>query len=170
MIKLKFIKGKKGAESEMWPLSDMLFFILFGGFVGIAAILFVIFVSTPEAGKAQIKYDLESYFLIDRLLKSPTCFAFYDDSINLVYAGYLDHSKFTSSQLSKCFGELGKDDVAFRITLSSSAISELPKTIKTSNWNDNKPIEKKEQKKNVVVIYQNNKFNGEMSIELQNLK
>jgi len=158
-------------ESEMWPMSDLIFFVIFGFFVSLTAIFFVVSVLTPKAESAQIKYELESYFLIGRLLKSPNCFAFYDAS-DSVYTGYLDYSKFNSNQLNKCFGSLNENNIAFRITLRSAElkIPNLPIAIQTANWNDNRPIEKKEQPKRVVIVNQNNKFNGDMSIEIQNLK
>lgn len=165
------IKGKKGAESEMWAPGDMPFWIIFGVALGFTAIIFFILISSSGVESATIKGNLESYFLIERLLRSKNCFAFYDAAAGTTYSGVLDYKKFNDLQLDNCMSGLNQNTIAFKITLSSPEFAQdLPKTIRSKNWNENRPIESREGSKKVVISHNNNLFNGDMSIEMQNYK
>lgn len=165
------IKGKKGSESEMWAPTDMPFWIISGVVLGFTAIIFFILVSSSGVESATIKGNLKSYFLIERLLSSKNCFAFYDDASGATHKGVLDYKKFNDLQLDNCMSGLASGDIAFRITLTSSeSAAGLPKTIKSKNWNENRQIEKREGSKKVVISHNGNLFNGDVSIEMQNYK
>ena len=68
-----------------------------------------------------------------------------------------------------CMNGLDNEKSAFRLSLSSPEQIILPVSIKTSNWNDNRPVEKRQTKK-LQIFYLNGYYNGEMTIEIQNIK
>ena len=163
------IKNKRGAE--FWPATKFLFWMLFGVILAFTAIAFVIYITSSGEDITKIRANLESYFLVERFLKSENCFVFYDNNIKKTYTGTIELRKFTDEQLNNCINSITQEELAFRITLSSSVqLEELPATIKTRNWNDNRPIEKREQSRRVLILYSNNYYNGDMTIEIQNLK
>lgn len=161
------IKSKKAAEN--WSVSDAPFWIVFTVVLGFAAIIYSIMLLSVGEGTARIRGDIENYFLVERFLKSENCFALYDNEIKRTYSGVLYHQKFTDAQLNTCMNGLDYEKSAFRLTLSSSDQTLLPVAIKTNNWNDKSPAEKR-QTKMMQIFYLNNYYNGEMIIETQNIK
>ena len=167
----KFFKNKKGSEKENWAPTDFPVFIIYTVVLGLSAIFVVIFFTSVKSEGSTIKLDLESYFLMNRLFKSPQCMALYEES-NGIMQNILDYSKFTDSQLDACFPALDQNDVAFKITLNSDElkIPDLPKSIKTKNWNDKINPAKNEAPRNILISYSGKTYNGEMSVEIQNIR
>ena len=163
------LKNKRGAE--FWPATKFLFWMLFGVILAFTAIAFVIYITSSGENIAKIRANLESYFLAERFLKSENCFVYYDPEIKRAYPGIIDYEKFTDAQLNNCINAITQDEISFRITLASSAqIEGLPLTIKTRNWNENRPVESREQPRRVLIFHSNNYYNGDMTIEIQNLR
>ncbi|MBI1934893.1 hypothetical protein HYS31_00485 [Candidatus Woesearchaeota archaeon] len=169
MVK-KISTSKKGTESEMWVPTDFPIWIISGIVLGFAAIFFVIIISTSQSEVAVIKANLEEYFLAARILRSPKCLAAEDADTRLIHSGTLDYEKFNDLNLDSCMYGLARDNVALKLTLGSdAALPDLPKSIFTSNWNDNRPIEKKERIP-IVVMHSGNFYNAGLTIEMQNVK
>lgn len=161
------IKSKKAAEN--WSVSDVPFWILFTVVLGFTAIIYSIMLLSVGSDTSKIIGDIENHFLVGRFLGSENCFALHDSEIKRTYSGILDYQKFNSGQLNTCMNGINNDKSAFRLSLSSPEQTILPVSVKTSNWNDNMPVEKRQTKK-LQVFYLNEYYNGEMAIEIQNIK
>ena len=161
------IKNKKADGN--WIVSDEIFWIVFTVILGFSAIFYSIMLLSVGEGTSRIRADIENNFLIDGFLKSDSCFALHDDSIKRTYSSILDYKKFTDAQLNSCMNGLDSEKPAFKLSLipSDQIISSPP--IKTSNWNENMPVAKKLTKK-LQIFYLSNHYNGEMQIEMQNIK
>lgn len=160
--------GKKGTESEMWASDTILFWLVFGVVLGFVAITFVVIISKSGAEKARIYENLESLNLMQRFFKSPNCFIYDKDGMALT--GVIDYDKFNEQRLNRCYAlPLVNQNTfpAFRITLSQNT-GYFSKTIKTSNWNDNRPFEEKIIPKNVIIYSNDKSQKGVMTIEVQN--
>ena len=167
MIKIIF-KTKKGtAASEMWAPDTILFWIIFGIVLGFVAIFFVVTISKIGFEQAKINENLESLFLMQRFLKSQDCFAYSKEGT--LSRAVIDADKFTEEMLSSCYIIAENTLPAFRLTLSLESAG-ISKAIKTKNWNDNRPFEEKKTPKNVVVHSGNKLQNGEILVEIQNLR
>ena len=162
--------GKDGMESEMWASDTILFWLVFGLVLAFVAITFVVIISKSGAEKSRIYENLESLNLMQRFIKSPTCFIYEKERV--ILTDVIDYDKFSEQRLNNCYSlpSINQNTFpAFKITLNS-VTGTVSKNIKTSNWNDNRPFEEKKTPKNVL-IYINDKFeNGFMEIEVQNLK
>lgn len=156
---------KKGTESEMWPPHKIMFWLIFGVGLGLIAIFFVIIVSKAGSEQAKISGNIESLYLMQRFLKSPSCFAY--DKEGIFMSGVIDSEKFTEERLNNCYKINEKLFPAFRITLSSES-AKISNTIKTKNWNDNRNFELRKVK-DVLVYLGNSLYNGELLIEVQNV-
>ena len=160
--------NKKGtAASEMWAPDTILFWIIFGIVLGFVAVVFVLIISKSSAEKAKIYENLESLYLMQRFFKSPDCFI-YDKEGN-IRSSVIDFDKFNDERLNSCYKISGSILPAFRITLSSDVLR-VSKSIKTSNWNDNRDYEEKITPKNIAIYYQNKMHKGKIEIEIQNLR
>lgn len=160
--------GKKGtAASEMWAPDTIIFWIIFGIVLGFVAIIFVLIISKSGAEKAKIYENLESFNLMQRFLKSPNCFVFEKDEIFSV--GIIDYDKFNEQRLSSCYKTDQSTFPAFRLILSSDT-GDIFKTIKTSNWNDNRNFEEKTTPKSVMIYSQDKFLKGKIEIEVQNVR
>ena len=158
--------GKKGiAASEMWAPDTIIFWLIFGIVLGITAIFFILIVAKIGTNQAQISDNIESLFLMQRFFKSSSCFAYLKE--NVLLNGAIDADKFSEERLNDCYKVNEKTMPAFRLTLSLDSAT-IFKTIKTSNWNDNRPSEEKEAPKNVIVYFQEKPYNGDITIEIQN--
>lgn len=161
--------GKKGTESEFWPADTLLFWLIFGIVLAFVAITFVFIISKSGAEKARIYYNLESLNIMQRFFKSQNCFVYEKEGITLY--NVIDYNKFNEQRLNGCYAWPNINQnifLAFKINLKSDAAN-IANSIKTSNWNDNRPFEQKEFPRNVL-IYADNKFqNGVMEIETQNI-
>ena len=160
--------GKKGtAASEMWAPDTIIFWIIFGIVLSLVAIVFVLIISKSGAEKAKIYENLESFNLMQRFLKSPNCFVFEKDEIFSV--GVIDYSTFNEQRLSSCYKTDQSTFPAFRLILSSDT-GDIFKTIKTSNWNDNRNFEEKTTPKSVMIYSQDKSLKGKIEIEVQNVR
>src|SRR3989344_3492834 len=123
-------KSKKGAESQNWISDSMPYFILGSFVVGIVAIIFVLIVVKTGSEQARIYENADSYFIMQRFLKSEECFAYKND--NIVFQRVIDKGRFNENALDNCYKGKG---YAFRLVLTSEDL--VPVTIKTYNWKDN---------------------------------
>ena len=161
----KFIKSKK-AESQLWAPDTMLFWILYGIVLGFVAVFFVIIVAKTGSEQATIYGNLESMYLSQRFLKSPECFSYKYDGILMVNT--IDAKKFTSEQINSCYDPKNLEMAAFRITLSSTLIKSF-EPVMTKNWNTNREYAQKPAPYNVLVYSDGKFYNGELTIEMQNI-
>ena len=113
---LKMKLGKKGtAASEMWAPDTIIFWLIFGVVLGFAAIFFVLIISKIGSEQAKINENIESLFLMERLLKSPDCFAYFKDGV-LIKS--IDADKFTDEQLDSCYTINENTIPAFKLILN----------------------------------------------------
>ena len=160
--------GKKGtAASEMWAPDTIIFWLIFGVVLGFVAIFFVLIVSKIGSDQAQVYNNVESFFLMQRFIKSSNCFAFLKE--NIISNGAIDADKFSEERLNDCYKFNEKAMPAFRLTLSSESAN-LFKIIKTGNWNDNRPFEQRKSPVNVLVYSGSKPYNGDITIETQNIR
>ena len=157
----------KRAEGN-WIVSDEIFWIVFTVVLGFAAIIYAIILLSVGDDTSKIRADTENYFLVEKFLKSSDCFASYDIDIKKTYSGVLDYEKFTDAQLNSCMNGL-EEKSAFKLNLKSPDQIIPPLTVKTNNWNENRPSREGYTKK-LQIFYKNDYYNGEMSIEIQNIK
>ena len=161
----KFIKSKK-AESQMWAPDTVLFWIFYGIVLGFVAVFFVIIVAKTGSEQATIHGNLESIYLSQRFLKSPGCFSYKYDGI--LMGNTIDAKKFTSEQINSCYDLKNLEMTAFRITLSSSSTKYF-ESLMTKNWNPNRGYVQKLAPYNVLIYSDGKFYNGELTIEMQNI-
>ena len=165
-IEMKF--NKRGtAASEMWSTDTILWWLLYGVVLGFTAVYFVLIVSKGGSEQAVINGNIESLNLVQRFFTSPTCFSYNRDGV--ISSRVIDADKFNEARLNSCYNTNENLIPAFKITLSSPAAN-FYSTIKTRNWNGNREFEQRNSPENVVLYSQNKFHNGEMTIEIQNLK
>ncbi len=158
--------GKKGSESQLWPIHTEPWWLLFCFVLTVAAIGFVFTVSKAGAEQSKIKENLESFILMQRFFESPACFVYEKGAI--MNARSIDAEKFTEENLNSCYEPNENAAPAFRITLISDT-AKISKVISTRNWNQNRQSE--ESKSKDVPVYSGGKTsNGAMMIEIQNLQ
>lgn len=159
--------GKKGTASEMWAPDTIIFWIIYGVVVGFVAVFFVILISKMGSEQAKINENLESLNLMQRFFTSPNCFVY--SKGGLVLGRVIDVDKFREETINNCY--LIDENIisAFKITLRSGAAN-FYKTIKTRNWNDNRESEEERAPRNIIIYSQNKFYNGEITIEIQNLQ
>jgi hypothetical protein len=157
----KLFSSKKA--TELWAADTFLWWIVFIIAVGFAAIGFSIFTYQIGSQQAQIRENLESYYAMQRFIKSPECFAYNPEGI--IVPNAIDSAKFTESILQKCYDSESAKMPAFRLTLTG-----MPTPIMTKNWNDKRQSEL-ELKPTSVSTYSKGKISdGELKIEIQNLQ
>ena len=158
--------GKKGTESQMWPVDTEMWWLILCIALGVVAIFFVFIISKAGAEQAKINENLEALNLMKRFFESPNCFAYDRGGIA---SGVIDAEKFNEERLSSCYKINENLFPAFRITLISES-AKISKSIKTKNWNENREAEEKKSPRDVL-IYSGGKINnGAMLIEIQNLQ
>lgn len=161
----KFIKSKK-AESQMWAPDTVLFWIFYGIILGFVAVFFVIIVAKTGSEQATIYGNLESMYLSQRFLKSPACFSYSYDGV--LMANVIDSKKFTNEQMGSCYDLRDPGMAAFRVTLNSASIKYFY-PLATKNWNPNRGYELKLAPYSVLVYADGKFYNGELTIEMQNI-
>ncbi|HLC50421.1 MAG TPA: hypothetical protein VJI97_03250 [Candidatus Nanoarchaeia archaeon] len=158
----KLFSSKKA--SELWAADTFLWWIVFTIAVGFAAVGFSIFASQFGSGQAQIKENLESYYMMQRFTKSPDCFAYNPGGI--IVPNTIDAEKFTDSRLQTCYDSESAKMPAFRLTLTS----DKSVVTMTKNWNGQRQSEVTLIPINVQVYSQGKISSGELKIEIQNLQ
>ena len=161
----KFIKSKK-SESQMWAPDTAIFWIIYGIILGFVAVFFVIIVAKTGSEQVTIYGNLESMYLSQRFLKSPDCFFYNNDGI--LMANVIDAKKFNSEHVNSCYDPKDSGMAAFRITLNSPSIASFD-PLMTKNWNSNLGYELRLSPYNVLVYADGKLYNGEITIEMQNI-
>lgn len=165
-MKLSLLKSKKGStEQEFWPSGTIIWWIIFGIALGFLVVFLATTVSKFGLEQAKIKENVETFLLMQRFLKSPNCFVYDKGEI---FSTAIDVDKFSEERLRNCYIADGNFP-AFKITLSSDK-AKIEKTVKTKNWNDNRDFEEKKSLKDFLVYSQDKQHNGEIVIEIQNLR
>lgn len=166
-VKMIFNSKKGSAASEMWAPDTIVFWILYGLGLAFAAVYFVLILSKLGSEQTVIHENIDNLIFEQRFLKSQDCFLLNDDGV--VRMGIVDSDKFNEQKLNSCYGQIMKAFPDFRLTLNSDFIK-LTKTIKTTNWDDNKEFDERKAPIDVLTYYNNKLYNGELTIELQNHK
>ena len=160
--------NKRGiAASEMWAPNKILFWLIFGVALGFSIMFFNITLAKDAASQSKIIENIESLNLIQRLFKSPNCFIYNKEE--LLLNNVIDIDKFTEERLNACYKISDNTFPAFRITLNSET-AKISKVIKTKNWNDNREFEGRMPPKEIRVYSEDKIQNGEMLIEIQNMR
>jgi len=160
--------NKKGtAASEMWPADKILFWLIFGVALGFSIIYFNITLAKDAAAQSKINENIESLNLMQRFLESPDCFIYNKEG--LLLNNVIDVDKFSEERLNNCYRIIDNTFPAFRITLNSKT-AEISKVIKTKNWNDNREFEGEIAPKEIGVYSEDKIQNGEVVIEIQNMR
>ena len=158
--------GKKGSESQIWPVYTQVWWLILSFALGLVAIYFLFTVSKAGAEQSKIKENLESFGIAKRFFESPACFVYDKDGI--ISAGLIDSEKFTQERLNGCYETNENTAPAFKITLKSDT-AKINRMISTKNWNQNR--ESEESKSKDVRVYSGGRaYNGGMQIEIQNLQ
>lgn len=160
--------NKRGTTDEMWAPDTFLFWIVFGLAMGLTATYFIILVDSQQSKLNVIPEEVETTTLIERFANSPHCFAFSDKKNNFVSPGVIDIRKFTQTQLDLCTEHIEEFDPAFKLGLRSQA-KNVNEKLQTKNWNDNRPVERRIPK-TITIARNEETFNGELTIEVQNFK
>ena len=159
---MKLINSKKA----VYAADTAPFYMIFAVVVTGLFLMFLLIVNSNASNLIEVNKDLGNYFLYQRFLTSPDCFT-YEDISGKVYPMNLDFSKFTQYSINNCYNSFNNQKLpAFRLKLS---FSEKESVIKTDNWNDNKPVQKRNEPMPVIVLSQNKKYKGDLSIEMQNV-
>ena len=160
--------NKKGtAGSENWMADYILFAIIYIFFVGLTAVWFSVAISNNVFAKTKIYENLESFSLVQRFIKSPECFILSKDKV--VSNNVIDAGKFDEQRLNSCYSISDSNIPAFKLRLIS-ANAGINKEIKTANWNNNRPFEERKNPRQVLVYSEDKIYNGELTIEMQNVR
>lgn len=164
------MKNKKGtAGSQNWVMDTFGFYIIFIFIVSLAAIFFAYSISGKASTKTKINEEVEHLNLIQRFLESPECFIM--DSESILLYNIIDVNKFSEGRLNSCYQLSNGNYLAFKLRLKSTSPAIFyEKEIQTSNWNSNRPFEKRMAPKQVLISSEGKKANGELTIEIQNLQ
>ena len=140
------------------------FYVIFAFIITFLFILFAIVITSYASDKVEPPEGLNEYLLYQRFLRSSDCFV-YQDISGRVHSTTIDFNKFTQKNIENCY--IGNNHVpAFKLKLS---FNNQESEVKTNNWNDNKPLEKRESPYSILVYYQDKKYQGELIIEMQNV-
>lgn len=162
------MKNKRGtAGSQNWTMDVFGFYIIFIFIVSLAAVFFAYSISGKASAKTAISEDVEILNLMQRFLESPECFVMSSESI--VSSGIIDAAKFNQDRLNSCYKVGNANYIAFKLGLKSTSQLAYEKEIRGMNWNDNRPPEKKVSKQ-VIIFLEGKTVNGEISIEIQNIR
>lgn len=155
-------KLNKKAEVEMYSSDTFIFYIVFGIFLSVLIVMFMLTIYKNLEETAKIPAGIEEFSAVKRMF-SAECFAL--DDIN--HPRTINWSRFTKKNLDKCYN-VNKESkkAAFILELQ---IPNDKKRINTTNWNDEigpkrikPPIETK--------VYHNNRIiDGKMIISEQNV-
>ena len=150
--------------TELWAADTFLWWIVFIIAVGFAAIGFSIFTYQIGSQQAQIRENLESYYLMQRFTKVSECFAYNPEGI--IIPNTIDLAIFTDSKLQTCYDSESAKMPAFKLTL----ITDKTALIMTKNWNDKREAELTLASQPVLVYSGSKTSKGELKIEIQNLQ
>jgi len=134
-------------------------FLLIGFFFVI-----VLIVPANASEVSNIRSGLDDYFIIQRFLNSPLCFALHDEDTRRTYPSVIDTEKFTQENIENCYNAKDTKVKAFRLTLKYGTES---KTINTKNWEG---FLSKAQTEQIFVSVAGKKQTASLLIETQNAK
>jgi|SRR3989344_571969 len=164
---MKFLKSKKASESQSWWGDATMFMILFCIVLGFAAVVLVLFFAESSSAQTIAPKNIETDAIMKRILESPYCFVYEDNGV--VMNGIIDYAKFNEGTLRGCYNTDSNKLPALRITLDSPIIKDT-QPIYTKNWNTNSGFERKTSPYSVLIYYNAQINNGEITIEIQNNK
>lgn len=148
--------------------------IMFGVAVSVVGIILFSFYNASIAQAARIPENVEDELVLaSRFYNSDNCFAYKDD-FGRAHARVIDSAKFNQGNMEECFPE---SSVKYAYSLSLEE-SPTPATypiwtfntepIKTFNWPGG--IATKEITEDVLVVYNNKKYDGKLRIKIKNVE
>ncbi|MBI2102136.1 hypothetical protein HYT53_06005 [Candidatus Woesearchaeota archaeon] len=137
--------------------------------IAIFVIVAAFFVVTPAIASDKSKISelpegLENYFLIQRFLNAPSCFALQDRDTGRTFPMTIDIEKFNEANLNKCYNAQDTSVKAYRLTLKYGNVE---KSLSTKNWQG---FFRKAETKRVFAYDNGNVQKAELIIETQNAK
>jgi hypothetical protein len=138
----------------------ILFLICLSGMI----ILFLVILASISSSQIALPESFERKVLLDRLLTSPSCLALTDAQTGYPQPFIIDINKLTETQLTGCFLTLDKE--AYRITVKNTNIP-IEKIASTKNWVKDAPIDSREPTRTIVFTSNNQRYTGQLSIEVQ---
>ena len=157
---IKIFYSKKAEDSGR----KMLFYVIFSFLAAIVFMAIVYISSSNGAEIASIPSGVENYFITQRFVASPLCFALQDAETKRVYPWVIDSEKFSEENLNRCYSALDTKVKAYRLTLTYGTEK---KTISTKNWEG---FLKRAETKQVFVSSKGDIKTGEIFMEMQDAK
>jgi len=142
----------------------VLFYIIFAIIATITVMVLIEIIITDISEINRIPPRLEEYVIINRFLHSPECFAYKDDDIGRVYP-LIDWKRFTDGNLRYCYNADSGSVKGFKLSLTIENGKEERGPISTANWEG---FLRKKITKDVLVLKENDIYNGELTIAIQN--
>ncbi len=166
---MKIFNSKKSTEVvSNWP-----FWMIFVVAIGFMIIIIVKTGNVSVAEASRIPPSLEDEVLLaSRFYNLGECFAYVDES-GRVHSKIIDQEKFTKETLDSCYAP-SNANYAFQLVLEPPFVEIGPKVfplsqIQTYNWISGK-FENTRIEDNVMVIFNNNNYEGKLTIKIQNVQ
>jgi len=147
-------------RGDSWNATQMLIYSLIAVFVLLYMVgLFSYVLSHFKYSTLHTSKTLDEDLLMQRFMRSPDCFVYFDYEINRAYPNVIDWEKFSDEQLNKC---LLHKNIKFQLTLENLERNKL-KTIKSAGWNNR--VERSLSKD--VLIKDDRIWRGNLKIDIQ---
>lgn len=166
---MRIFNSKKSTEVvSNWP-----FWLIFVVAIGFMVIIVVKTGNISVAEASRIPPSLEDEVLLaSRFYNLGECFAYVDES-GRVHSKVIDREKFTKETLDICYAP-SNANYAFQLLLEPPAVPigpvVFPATqIQTFNWINGK-FENTRIEDNVMVVFNDNTYEGKLAIKIQNVQ
>lgn len=163
---MKIVNSKKSTEVvSNWP-----FWLIFVVAIGFMVIIIVKIGNVSVAEASKIPQSLEDEVLLaSRFYNLGECFAYVDES-GRVHSKIIDQKKFTKETLDSCYAP-SNAIYAFQLVLEPLPVPMVvvfpSSQIQTYNWIAGK-FENTRIEKNVMVVFNDNTYEGRLTIKIQN--
>ncbi len=121
--------------------------------------LFSIILSKFKYSTLHTSKTLDEDLLVQRFMRSPDCFVYFDYDINRAHPNLIEWEKFSEEQLNNC---LLHKDISFQLTLENLDRNKK-KTIKSADWKNNL----KRSLSKDVLIKDDKIWRGSLKIDIQ---
>ncbi len=146
---------------------DMFHIIIFTIFVGLFTVNLVMFFDAKSNDISTIPSFTHEQILISRILYSPSCFMYYDQTSGRTITGMIDINKFTQERFEGCM--LSRDPkITMKLSLTKN--NEILETLGAPDFIKKTKSYRKELYNVNVKDRNDNIINAELIIEIQNDK
>jgi len=166
---MRIFNSKKSTEVvSNWP-----FWMIFVVAIGFMVIIIIRIGNISVAEASRIPHSLEDEVLLaSRFYNLGECFAYVDES-GRVHSKTIDQKKFTKETLDSCYAP-SNAIYAFQLVLEPPFVEIGPPVfpasqIQTYNWIPGK-FENTRIEDNVMVVFNDNNYNGKLTIKIQNVQ